>query len=140
MTFALHQLAPAELIRLISDAATELERRGSSSPDPRPAQIGPAASSPVVPRRCNLCNAPVVLALTEKNGEWIPLDETEGGYELVNGKARWVNAGGSHAFHYDNCPGSAQNKSEKYLFDELTEELGLRHPDSVESVSSGVDA
>jgi hypothetical protein len=140
MTAPAAELTTLELIALIAEAATELQERAGTGNDARPARDALTALSPVVSRRCNLCNASILLALTEKNGHWIPLDETNGNYVLVNGKARWVDGGGTHAFHYDNCPGAIQNQPQepaRSLFDELTTELRLKAPSISPSEAGG---
>jgi hypothetical protein len=129
MTSGIANLTTSDLVALITKAAKELESRASQPTDAQPLNDAPTGSSPVFPRRCNYCKGPILLVATEKSGQWIPLDEQEGHFILVNGWARWVDGGGSHAFHYDNCPGSIQNQPQKpktTLFDELAEELGHR--------------
>lgn len=125
MTSSMAEMTTSQLTRLIVQAVAELEQRSGAGNSPS-ADAAPTALSPVLPRDCKYCHAPIVLAATEANGEWIPLDETTGHFNLVNGRARWVDGGGSHAFHYDTCPGSVQNQPAKpagSLFDELTQEL-----------------
>jgi hypothetical protein len=129
MTSALANLTSSDLVALITKAAEELESRASRPTGAQPPEDAPTDSSPVLPRRCKYCNGPILLTATEKSGQWIPLDEQEGSYVLVNGWARWVDGGGSHAFHYDNCPGSIQNQPHEpttSLFDELSQELAHR--------------
>jgi len=122
--------ATSELVGFAYEILQELERRSADQavrPDLAPPAVG---KSPVLARACIKCKAPVILAKTEKNDEWVVLDEQAGEYDLVAGKARWVGSDGRYTFHFNKCgeDGTEVPARAPDAFEALREDLGLAAP------------